>query len=331
MPVSELASAQHRDATGRFYNPWPDTALHSFGDLLRWRRTRVPPVVPTPAFPRVAPDFARPRAASGTLSATWIGHSTVLLQIGGLNVLTDPIWSERASPAQWIGPKRIVPPAIALDALPPLDIVLISHSHYDHLDTRTVRALVARHPDARWVLPLELDRTVRRWGVRSSITLDWWQECEVAGARVAATPARHFSARSLTDRRRTLWCGYAVRVGQRAVYFAGDTAYHPEFGAIAQRYGPFDLALLPIGAYEPRWFMESVHMNPEEAVRAYRDMAGAHPVAPPFAALGVHWGTFVLTDEPVDEPPRRTRDCWHAAGLDASRLWVLRHGETRRA
>ena len=317
----------HRDAAGRFYNPWPNSVLHTFADFLRWRRTRVrtDETVP-PVFPRAVPDYQRPRASAGTLSATWVGHSTVLIQLGALNVLTDPIWSRRASPLRWIGPRRLVPAAVAFDALPPIDLVLISHNHYDHLDAPTVRALATHHPGAHWIVPLNLDALVRRWGARTVTALDWWDVTDAAGLRIACTPAQHFSARGLTDRRRTLWCGYTLREGTRSVYFAGDTAYHPEFAAIARRHGPFDLCLIPIGAYEPRWFMQSVHMNPDDAIRAYTDLVAVHPSAEPPAALGIHWGTFRLTDEPMDEPPRRTRDRWRAAGLDDGKLWILARG-----
>lgn len=325
-----LASYNHRTTDGRFRNPWPDAAPHGFGDFVRWRRARASLPDPTPsALRRATPQFVSPHAEPAACSATWVGHSTVLLQIGGLNVLTDPIWSNRASPVQWVGPRRQQPPGIALAALPPIDIVLVSHNHYDHLDARTVRALARLQPTARWCVPQGLAATVRRWGVRVTTELDWWGEADVAGARVACTPAQHFSARSLTDRMRTLWCGWSLRAGTRSVFYAGDTAYHPEFGAIAQRYGPFDLCLLPIGAYEPRWFMRTVHMNPDDVVRAYLDLARAHPdVAPPIA-LGIHWGTFKLTDEPMDDPPRRTLAAWRDAGLDETDLWLLATGETR--
>jgi N-acyl-phosphatidylethanolamine-hydrolysing phospholipase D len=261
-------------------------------------------------------------------TATWVGHSTVLLQVGGLNVLTDPMWSERAFPVQWAGPRRIMPPAMALEALPPLDVVLLSHNHYDHLDRSTVRQLAGRHPDTTWVVPLALGRYIRGFGVRNVVELDWEEAAEVRGATIRATPARHFSARRLRDRNRTLWCGFVLECAGRRFYFAGDTAYHPQFAAIGA-HGPFDLVMMPIGAYDPRWFMHIVHVDPEEAVRAYTDITSAHPDAPLPLMLGIHWGTFRLTDEPMDEPPRRTRERWRAAGLPEDRLWIAQFGETR--
>jgi N-acyl-phosphatidylethanolamine-hydrolysing phospholipase D len=272
----------------------------------------------------------RPRASPDDLLATWIGHSTVLLQMGGLNLITDPVFSQRAFPVQWLGPRRLMEPALPVDALPPLDLILISHSHYDHLDRPAVRRLARTHPEASWVVPLGMGDYLRAWGARRVIELDWWQTADVVGVGVTATPARHFSARRPGDRNRTLWCGFALQLGGRRVYFAGDTAYHPDFGRIGARLGPFDLALIPIGAYDPRWFMERVHVNPEEAVGIYQDLTAAHPDEPLPLMLGVHWGTFRLTDEPMDEPPRRAAARWEEAGLPADRLWIARFGETRR-
>jgi len=327
--TSELSS--HRSSDGHFLNPWPDAKPPTFRDVITWSRTRRSTPRGRPILPaHVQPGFAQPRAATGTLSATWIGHSTVLLQVGALNVLTDPMWSGRASPVQWAGPHRLTTPGIALDALPPIDVVLLSHNHYDHLDAASVRAIARRHPAARWFTPLGVARYVRRWGGRAITELDWWGAIDADGVRVACVPAQHASGRTPFDRMRTLWCGWTLRSGEHSIYFAGDTAYHSEFGEIARRHGPFDMCVLPVGAYEPRWFMRPVHVNPDEAVRAYVDIARAHPAAPPPVALAVHWGTFSLADEPVDEPPRRAADVWRAAGLPQDNLWILSLGETRR-
>jgi N-acyl-phosphatidylethanolamine-hydrolysing phospholipase D len=220
-------------------------------------------------------------------------------------------------------------PALPLDALPPLDVVLLSHSHYDHLDRPAVKRLARAHPRATWVVPLGLGAYVHGWGVREIVELDWWQQAAVGALRVTATPARHFSARRLGDRNRTLWCGFALEGAGGRVLFAGDTAYHPEFGAVGARCGPFDLVLVPIGAYDPRWFMHVVHVDPEEAVRIYQDLTAPHPGAPPPLMLGIHWGTFRLTDEAMDEPPRRAAARWRELGLDEGRLWIARFGETR--
>ena len=316
----------------RFRNPWPDSEPRGWRDLLRWRRElKEQGRVATPergSFPTAIPRVVYPRAEATEFTATWIGHSTVLLQMGGLNVLTDPVWSERASPVQWLGPGRVMDPGLPLEALPPLDVVLLAHNHYDHLDKGTVKRVARAHPNAGWIVPLELGASVRRWGARAIVELDWWQQAEVPGLRVTGTPARHFSARGFRDRCRTLWCGYVVEAAGGRAYFAGDTAYHPQFGEITARCGAPDLVMMPIGAYDPRWFMHVVHVDPEEAVQAYVYLTSAGDSTLPLM-LAIHWGTFRLTDEPMDEPPRRAIAAWQQRGLDPSRLWVARFGETR--
>ena len=317
---------------GRYRNPWPGSKPATFGDVLRWqvgRRIRQE-IVRGPRWPRLeaaVPAPIVPRAERDRLLATWIGHSTVLLQIAGLNVLTDPIWSLRASPVTFVGPRRMTAPGMALHALPPIDLVLISHNHYDHLDDRSVRDLAERYPDARWVVPSGLKAFLVQRGARRVEELGWWEERRLGEVTITGTPAQHHSARGLGDRGRSLWCGWTIAGAGRSAFFAGDTAHHPEFGVIGRRLGPFDLTILPIGAYEPRWFMRSVHMNPEEAVRAHLELCADS--AADAAMLGIHWGTFRMTDEPPDEPPARTQRAWLEAGLAPEDLWVVRHGETR--
>lgn len=322
----------HHVPGGGFRNPWRNGAgggaldgrLSSF---LKWtlvdRLTKPLPRDPEPSvFPLVTPAFAAPRARPDQASITWVGHSTFLLQIGDRNVLTDPVWSERASPVRFAGPRRWVPPGIPFEALPPIDVVLLSHNHYDHLDDATVRRLAARAPDAEWLTPLGLRPFVTARGAARARELDWWQEATIHGVTIGCVPAQHFSSRNLRDRDRTLWCGWTMHGAGRRVYFGGDSGYHPAFNDIGSRYGPFEVALLPIGAYDPRWFMRPVHMNPEEAVQACRDARGR-------ALVPMHWGTFKLTDEAMDEPPRRARAAWRDAGLAPDDFWQLAHGETR--
>jgi N-acyl-phosphatidylethanolamine-hydrolysing phospholipase D len=337
-----VTPSPHHHPAGGFRNPWPNAAPADAKDLLRWQaERRRNPRVPNPPpghFPRATPSFRTPRAAPDQITVTWVGHSTLLLQIGGLNVLTDPMWSNRASPLWFVGPRRLTPPGVDFDALPPIDVVLQSHNHYDHLDSRTVRRIAGRFPDARWFAPLGLSPVLQRWGVRDIVERDWWQTAEHAikkvssdggPARIGCTPAQHFSARGFRDRNRTLWCGWTIDAGGRRLFFAGDTGLHPEFGAIAERYGPFDLVLLPVGAYEPRWFMQRVHMNPEDVVAAYRELRGPYADVPSPAMVAIHWGTFRLTDEPADEPPERIKRLWKETRLPEESLWILRHGETR--
>lgn len=327
----------HHDPAGGFRNPWPQPK-RGFADFLRWRFARLGSRQPSRAVDRstlrvVASAFDSPFAEPGECTVTWVGHSSFLLQLGRVNVLTDPVWSVRAAPVRGLGPRRLVPAAVPFESLPPIDLVLISHNHYDHLDDQTVRGIAARAPGAWWVSPLGVGDFLRRRGIMRVAELDWWEETEPLldsgrRARIACTPAAHFSARGLRDRDRTLWCSFVIAAEGRTVFFCGDSGHHPAFPAIGERYGPFDLVLLPIGAYDPRWFMRPVHMDPEEAVRAYLELTVGAERLPPM--VGMHWGTFVLTDEPVDEPPRRTRAAWSAAALDEHALWILQHGETRR-
>lgn len=333
-PDRDMTTSAHRGADGSFRNPWPDSEPRGFRDLLKWRRERathtLAPTPPIGSFATASPAVVHPRAGVSDCTATWIGHSTVLLQWHGLNVITDPVFCQRAFPVQWLGPRRIMEPALAIDELPPLDVVLLSHSHYDHLDKGAVKRIAKTNPRATWIVPLRLGAYVLGWGVREIVELDWWQETSIDGLRVTATPARHFSARRIGDRNKTLWCGYAIeREGMRA-FFAGDTAFHPEFADVGAKCGPFDFVMIPIGAYDPRWFMHVVHVDPEEAVQIYRDLVARHPGAALPLMLAIHWGTFRLTDEPVDEPPRRTLARWRDVGLREDRLWIARFGETRR-
>ena len=337
--LPSLPMSTHHRSDGRFRNPWLARGSDSkgrstrFGGFLRWVLIERPfkrlPSDPDPSvFPRAEPDVKYPHALPGELGVTWVGHSTALLQIGDLNVLTDPMWSARASPLSFAGPRRRVQPGIAFEQLPPVDVVLLSHNHYDHLDSRTVGALARHHPEARWFVPLRLGEFVRSRGVRQVEELDWWDEIRAGDLFVACTPAQHFSGRGPRDRNASLWCGWVLAAGESRVFFAGDTGHHPDFAAIGERYGPFNVALLPIGAYEPAWFMRPAHMNPEEAVRAFSDLNGDGNVSGG-RMVPIHFGTFKLTDEAMDEPPQRIRRVWAAAELPSDRLWLLAHGETR--
>lgn len=324
-----MTAPAHHNPNGGFRNPWPGSALHGFGGLFKWMLTRSRRESATssdftakPVQQEVPPD------ASDTLSVTWIGHSSFLIQFGRVNILTDPIWSDRASPLGFAGPKRLVPPGIALESLPRIDVIVVSHDHYDHLDDKTVQRLIAQFPEASWLTPLGVGDFLRKRGATSVQEFDWWSEAVVGAATLACTPAQHFSGRYPWNRNATLWCGWTMRVGEMAVFFAGDTGLHPEFGTIAQRFGPFEISILPIGAYDPRWFMHPVHMAPEEAVQAFRTIDSVDPTRSG-VLVGSHWGTFRLTDEPVDEPPALARQAWSTAKLPPENLWILTHGESR--
>lgn len=323
----------HHGPDGSFRNPWPRSESPGWRDVIRMMREHFgalrKEVAPGTTPGRSTPAIRYPRAGAREVRVTWIGHSTVLLQVGGLNVLIDPVFCERASPVQWAGPRRVTAPGLALAALPPIDLVLLSHNHYDHLDASAVRHLAAATPETTWVVPLGLARGIGRRGARNVVELDWWQRADVRGATITATPARHFSGRWPHDRNRTLWCGFGLSIGGWRGYFAGDTAYHDGFAEIGARGGPFDLVMMPIGAYEPRWFMQAVHVDPDEAVQAYRDLVSAHAESPLPLMLAIHWGAFRLTHEPIDQPPLRAASRWGEVGLPAERLWIARCGETR--
>jgi N-acyl-phosphatidylethanolamine-hydrolysing phospholipase D len=253
-------------------------------------------------------------------SVTWIGHSTFLVRMDGASFLTDPIFSERASPLSFAGPRRLVPPGVPLADLPHIDFVLISHDHYDHTDLPSIEALAAR--GARFIVPLGLGDLVRSAGGEAT-ELDWWQDVEVGRVRVHCVPAQHFSGRSLTDRNERLWAGWVVEGPTRRFYHAGDTGYFDGFAEIGRRLGPIDLAAVPIGAYDPPPIMHFVHLNPDEAIRAARDVRAR-------AVVGMHFGTFDLTDEPPDEPPRWFHAEAARQGFPEKRAWTLAVGETRR-
>ncbi len=262
-------------------------------------------------------------AATGTQdSATWLGHACFLLRLDGMTVLTDPFLGLRASPFAFAGPRRYAGTGIGIDRLPPVDIVAISHNHYDHLDTATLRRLVARNPRIIAVTALGCGPLLRKLGFEMVHELDWGQHIALGSLNVTAVPAVHFSSRGLFDRNHTLWCGFAIRGLQRSVYFAGDTGWGEVFESAGDRFGPFDLGLVPIGAYDPRALMQAVHADPEEALRIGLAMQ-AHRLA------AMHWGTIALTTEPAFEPPQRFIAAAKQAGLDADRAWVLKIGESR--
>ena len=291
---------------------------HGLLGALRWFATRSRGPWPTHVEDvPVAPPVAR--VDDGSLRATVIGHATVLVQVGGLNLLTDPVMSMRIGPTPWTGPRRVRPPAVPFDLIPPIDVVLLSHDHYDHLDRPTLRQLVARDN------PLVLTglRVGRKVPSKNVVELDWWQRHELRDG-IAATyvPSEHFSGRGLFDRDRSLWGGFVVETPHGHVYFAGDTAAGFQFQAIRERFGPMTLSLLPIGAYAPRWFMERVHMDPDEALHASLTLESQ-------TSLAIHFATFNLADDAYDAPTHAlARAVQHLEGAPAgSDFRVLPFGE----
>ena len=307
-----------------------DPGVHIGGDFWRWQRERRAaglPAAPQDGYAafaerwRTTPDFDHGLAGTRPV-AWWLGHATVLVRMGGAHVITDPHFGRRASPLSFLGPKRHVPPPAAAAALPSIDAVLISHNHYDHLDLASLRQLLRANPRLHCYAPLGLGAWLRARGVAQVHELDWWQRWEQDALEIHCVPAQHWSARGPFDRNRTLWCGWVVRAPGVCFYFAGDTGYTPRLVEIAARLGPADLAALPIGAYEPRWFMRAQHIDPPEAVRLHEELGVKRSMA-------IHWGTFELADDSLDAPVTDLRRALAASGVGEDAFWLLRQGEAR--
>jgi L-ascorbate metabolism protein UlaG (beta-lactamase superfamily) len=306
----------------RFFNPG-GAEPRSVLEVARWQLGRAgetwPDALPSP-FP---PDRPPQRILGSALRVSFVGHATFLLQGAGLNILTDPVWSERASPFAFAGPRRVNPPGIAFDDLPPIDVVLISHGHYDHLDLETL-ARLWRRDQPRIVAPLGQDATIRGHDTDIALrTADWGDVVALGnGVEAVLEQVHHWTARGVMDRNRALWCGFVIRGLGQGVFFAGDTGFDQgrPFRRVAERHGTLGLALLPIGAYEPRWFMADQHMNPADAVRGF-GLLGARQ------ALGYHWGTFRLTDEGAEQPAADLTAALAEQRVDATRFIATRPGQ----
>ena len=344
LPLSQpsFAGAPFRD--GHFANLYP-FRLPSLGDLADWYwhwtldGGTEPPPGGYEAVPVDTPDLGYLRANRSDTTVTWVGHATVLLQLAGLNVLTDPQFSQRASPFTFVGPERRVRVPFTIADGPHVDVVLISHNHYDHLDVDSVDAL-ARQPGGSplFVVPLGVDTWMKARGIDNVVALDWWNARDIASAaglasdrlRITFVPSQHWGARAPDDRFETLWGGYVIeRISPTSAaatwrfYFAGDTGYAPLFHELIHaRFDRFDFAAIPIGAYEPRRYLHAQHVDPGEAVRIHRDLNVRQ-------SLGIHWGTFVLTTEPFDQPPKDLAAALARERLPADAFVVFRHGETR--
>jgi L-ascorbate metabolism protein UlaG (beta-lactamase superfamily) len=313
------AASDHFDGR-RFHNP-SGAEAKGLPELLRWKWNADPG--PWDEWTAAPPGPAPPRRVEpGQLRVTFVNHATVLVQMSGLNILTDPIWSERSSPVSWAGPKRVRPPGIRFEDLPRIDLVLVSHNHFDHLDLPTLERL-ARTFHPRIIVPLGNRDLLAEHQIQRVEELDWWQSITVAeNVRVSAVPAQHFSQRGVFDRDASLWAGFVIHGESSSLYFAGDTAWGPHFEQIRARFGAPQLALLPIGMFEPAWFMQPIHMNPEQALAAHRAL-GAH------VSVAVHFGTFRLADDGQREAPERLLAALAKAGDPDLRFWVLGFGEGR--
>jgi N-acyl-phosphatidylethanolamine-hydrolysing phospholipase D len=280
----------------RFVNPYETNLRKSVKDFILWRLGyyEKPPLAPPFDFSYPA----RPKMFKRNLpSAFWIGHSTYLIEVEGLRILTDPVWNGYCSPIPIKALRRQVPPPISLEDLPAIDIVLISHNHYDHLDAKTVKVLHKRYPQIHWVVPKALSPWFVRRGITQVSELGWWESMEIKNAKIVGVPAQHFSGRTLWDTNKTHWGGYVLETSEKRIYFAGDTGYNQkDFKAIGDRFSYMDLSLIPIGIYSPRKFMQPVHINPQEAVQIHEDVKSRF-------SLGMHWNTFRLSEEPMNRPP----------------------------
>jgi N-acyl-phosphatidylethanolamine-hydrolysing phospholipase D len=299
---------------------------HDFWDFLRWRRERANKEIPPPEsyhFPLAQNDPAFLKQNRDKKTVTWIGHATVLLQMGGYNILTDPHFSRRASPVQWAGPERVAPLGLALEDLPPIDIVVISHDHYDALDETSIKRLHRRPggEKTRFYVPLGLKKWFASRGVDQVTEMDWWDRSQDGNLEIIAVPVQHWSKRAVFSRNKTLWAGWVITSNDFRFFFVGDTGYNSLFKKIGEKLGPFDLTAIPIGAYEPRWFMARHHVSPEESVQIHKDIRSKKSVA-------IHWGTFILTDEPLDEPPQRLAAAMQENEIPIDDFLVLQHGET---
>lgn len=322
------SSKPHHRPDG-FVNSDGTTVSKPFSDLLRWYRERHGKDLPPPPGEFIAryEDFPQQPFDKGQLgnfsnkTATWLGHATVMVRTNGFTLLTDPHFSVRAFPVQWMGPARKVQSPTRVEHLPKIDAVVISHSHYDHLDYNTVMNLSKEQPDILFLVPLGLEKLLKGWGVKRVKELDWWETHTIAGNQITFVPAYHWSARTLTDRNKSLWGGWTLKSPDLNFYFSGDTGYSKDFDEIGKRLGPFDFSAIAVGAYEPRWFMKAQHVNPDEAVQIHKDVGSKH-------SMGIHWGTFELTDEPLDQPIGDLQTALGKHSMPKEEFELLAHGQT---
>lgn len=296
------------------------------GALKRWREERKAsglPLPPAEGYRAFLDKWWQPADFSLKEDAVWwLGHATLLLRLNGLNLLTDPVFSFRASPLPFVGPSRKTPVCAKISQLPQIDAVLISHNHYDHLDAGSIRQLRRYHPRAHYFVPLGLGQWFRRRGIDQVTELDWWQSRVWQGLVMTAVPAQHWSMRTPWNRNRTLWCGWVMENTVFRFWFSGDSGYIPELADIPARIGTLDGAALPVGAYAPEWFMHHHHMSPDESVRLWEQIG--KPLSIP-----IHWGVFELADESLDEPPQKLLSLLSAKGEDAHYFHPLRIGQHR--
>lgn len=313
--ASSYPISDHYDGS-RFFNP-NGPGLKSFWSLLKWKITSDQKKWPESVAIRNYPY--RPISPGDKVSATFINHSTFLLEFQNLKVITDPVYSERASPLSFAGPKRVKEPGLPFDVLPPIDVVIVSHNHYDHMDLDTLKKLDDKfHP--LFILPIGNAKYLSEIGIQNIKELDWWEEMKVKDVTITLAPAQHWSARGMWDKNDALWGSFMLTHPDTKVYFAGDTGYNSHFSEIKLRLGAPDLSLIPIGAYKPEWFMQNAHINPFEAVQAHLDLGSKRSV-------GMHFGTFQMSDEGIDEPVLDLKNALDQFKLGPSDFQVLDEGQ----
>ncbi|MBN1914588.1 MAG: MBL fold metallo-hydrolase [Parachlamydiales bacterium] len=305
----------------RFSNPHALGQKRSFRDILLWKAGKYFDFSIKSSPPK---NFAYPQNREpfhiGHPYAVWVNHSTFLIHVQGVSFLTDPIWNNTCSPIGIIGKRKHLPP-FPIEHLPNIDFVLISHNHYDHLDLFTIKKLARQFPKICWVVPLGLKKWLARKGIYHVEELGWWKHFQKGIVRIDAVPAQHFSGRWGFDYNKTLWCGFVITIGKKKIYFSGDTAYNMvDFAKIGETFRGFDLSLIPIGSYEPRRFMKPIHISPEDAVKIHKEVRSRK-------SIGMHWKTFRLSDEHMNQPPYDLFLAMKRASLDLSSFFVLEPGE----
>ncbi|WP_413568435.1 MBL fold metallo-hydrolase [Bdellovibrio sp. HCB117] len=310
----------HRGKT-QFYNNYDNSPKASFW---KWQWERLTNNAPTepPFQPEVLKTdtaYLKQNRTENTL--TWIGHASALLQVEGLNILVDPVFSDRVSPVSFMGPKRQVALPFPIEELPPIDVVVISHAHFDHLDLPTLRKLAKQNDKALlFLVPLGLESLLKSEDIDNVKELDWWENTQVKNVTLTFTPAQHWSQRSLWDRNKTLWGGWYIQAPSLKFFYSGDTGYSKDFLDVFNRFGASDIAMIPVGAYEPKWFMKQQHVDPEQAVKMHLDLQSK-------LSIGVHWGTFRLSDEAMAAPPEDLKIALQKMNVSPEVFRVMKHGE----
>ncbi len=323
--IPDNSPKPHHTLNG-FQNLNSDFKPKGLGDVLLWKLGNLFKTLPSVEpkdylIETLTNDGVKLRENKSKTSFTWIGHASVLIQLDGKNILTDPIWSERCSPVSFLGPKRFTKPGVKIEDLPQIDIVVISHNHYDHMDLPTLKELDNRYKPTFYV-GLGNRKLLIEEGLTNVVELDWWDIRHDKDLKINFTPTQHFSGRGVLDHGKTLWGSYVIEGKSDTVYFAGDTSYFAGFKEIGNRFSKIDVAILPIGAYEPRWFMKPVHMNPEDTIQAFSDLGAKY-------MLPIHYLTFVLTDEALDEPLKLTKSLFESKKINPDLLIDLKIGESR--